>query len=384
MTGGQPDPRPLALLGTFMLGLGLGLRFLLPDEPTVSPIAGALVRIPLYSGAAVVLLERLIRGGPAPTAAIWLIPLAILPGCFPATALGVTRAFDLVAAICAGIALRNLVVHDRFGATLCRWLLALGITLCLVGLAQSLWQRAQLREAVGSAWDGWPMARAFLESNRASSTLVNPNAFAGLLLLLLPVAVGVARYASGALVLLALLAALAATGSAGAMLALLLALGIRWRDTTPTRWWCRAGFLVGIGAVLVLVTALATSWQPPLVGGKIDTFRQRMDYHALGARMMADAGPLGAGLEATRELRWAHARPDEANSAYIHDTWLQLLIEIGPVGLLLAAAGIVLIVRRRRAPSWSWTTTPRSAAPARPTRAWWSPSTISSAWTGPW
>lgn len=348
MTPAKSDPRPLGLLGALMLGLGLGLRFLLPDEPSSSPLEGALVRIPLLSGAAIILLERLIRRGPAPSAVVWLIPLAILPGCFPLTAIGVTRAMDLVAAVCAGIALRDLVVHDRFGATLCRWLLALGLALCLIGLAQALWQRDELREAVGTAWDASPMARAFLDSNRATSTLVNANAFAGLLLLLLPLAIGGRGSRSGRGVLIVLLATLATTGSAGAILALLLALGVRWRAPDTHGRWCRAGFIGGAAGVLLLVTALATSWQPPLVGDKIETFRQRLDYHALGARMLADAGPLGAGIEATQELRWAHARPDEGHSDYIHDTWLQLLIEIGPVGMLLAASGVGLLAYRRR------------------------------------
>ncbi len=331
-----------------MLGLGIGLRLLLPDEPSSSPIEGALVRIPLLAGAAVILLERLVRRGSAPNAAVWLVPLAILPGCFPTTALGVTRALDLVAALAAGIALRDLVIHDGFAATLRRWVLALGVVLCLVGLAQPLWQREQLREIVGDAWDAFPMARAFLESDRATATLVNANAFAGLLLLLLPLAIGGRSGRVGAGVMLVLVATFGATGSAGAALALLLAVGLRWREPGPLRRWWRGGFIVGLAGVLVLVVALATSWRPPLIDSKVDTFRQRIDYHSLGARMLPDAGMLGTGLEATRELRWAHARPDEWSSAYIHDTWFQLLIELGPVAMLAAAGGVLLVVRRRR------------------------------------
>jgi len=345
----RPDPRPLALLGAFLLGLGLAVRLLLPDEPSSSPIEGALARIPLFAGAAVVLLERALRGGGAIPWCWWLLPLAVLPGCFPATAASVTRGLDFLAACTAGLALRDLVTRDDMGPTLRRWLVALGAALCVIGLAQALWQRAELRQWVQENGAGmWAdgKAQAFLESNRATSTLVNANAFAGLLLLLMPILASGRRMRNG--VVGALFAgAFLAAGSAGAALSLLLACGLRLKDGAP---W-RMAFGAGIAGVLLLVASLATDWQLPIVGDKVGTFAQRIDYHALGLRALPEAGATGAGFETTRELRWIHARPDESHSAYLHDTYLQLFIETGVLGFALAALAVVLASRRRRDPT---------------------------------
>lgn len=352
MNDGRPDPRPLGLLGAALLGLGLGLRLLLPDEPSSSPIEGALARIPLFAGAAVVLLERVLRAGAAVPWHWWLLPLAIVPGCFPQTAIGLTRAADWFAAIAAGVALRDLVLHDGMGGTLRRWLIALGVVLAAIGIAQFLWQRADLRDFVaGSGDDRFSTAagQAFLASDRASGTLVNANAFAGLLAMLLALAAGAATNGSVraawpcAVIGLGFLAA----GSAGALLSLLLAMGAFLRTGRHPAW--RLGFGVGVLGVLVLIGSLATGWRPPVIGDKVGTFAHRVDYHRLGARMLGDVGLIGTGIESTRELRRVHAVPDEAHSDYLHDTYLQLGIELGPAGVVLALLAVILARTRDRA-----------------------------------
>ena len=347
-----PEPRPIGLLGALLLGLGLGLRLLLPDEPATRPITNALARIPLFAGSGLILLEQLLRRKAAPAAAAWLLVLAILPGCFPITAQGVARALDFLAAVSVGIAVRNLVVHDGMGPTIRRWLLACGVTLSVIGLSQTLWQRDQLRSdpLVSEVWFTSPMAQAFLDSDRASATLFNANAFAGLLLLLLPLGIWRSGRRGAILVMVLMTFGFVAAGSAGATLALLLSLAVARREPGPVGPWCRGLALAGAAGVLLLITCLSFQWTPPLVGGKLATFSQRLDYHRLGFRMLDDMGLSGAGLEATRELRWAHARPDEDHSAHLHDTWLQLLIELGPVGLLalVVAVGLLLRGQRRR------------------------------------
>jgi hypothetical protein len=349
------DFRPLALLGTALLGLGLALRILVPDEPVVSPLITAIPAALLLAGSGVVLLERFLRGGTPPSPWVWAILLAIAFGLFPSTGAGLAQGGDFLAAVLAGVALRDLVRHDGLGPALLRGLCGLAAILAVLGLAQTLYQRDELRTIVHER--GLPgfesgEAEAFLASNRATGTLASANAYAGWLLLMIPLVVVLAGRSRAALVLAILLGgAFLAAGSAGAGLALLLATGVLvvgpWRG--PWRW-PRITAALGVLGVVALVFALTVSLPLPGLEGKVETFRLRIDYHRQGARMLPDMGLLGAGLEATSELRWDRGRPDEAQSAYLHDTWFQLLLELGPLGLAAMGLGAWGLLRSSRGP----------------------------------
>ncbi|MAG58824.1 MAG: hypothetical protein CMJ83_21250 [Planctomycetes bacterium] len=353
----RPDPRPLGHLGAFLLGLGFGLRLLIPDEPSATPIVTAVPQLMLLAGAAVVLLERMLRGG-APPPWVWLPFGALVCGAFPATGISLVRVTDAAAAVAAGIALRDLVVHDGCGRTLLRLVLAFVVMLAVIGCAQSLYQHDEIRAVVAER--GLPgfesaEAQAFLASNRATSTLANPNGFAGLLLLILPVVVMGAVSTTGPARRPWIVGALVVSGgflcaaSAGATLALLLATGV-YLIARPRPLLARLTFAAGVSGLLILTFSLATGIEPPIVGSKIETFRLRIDYHAVGVRALADDLWFGSGLESMRELHFAHARPGQAHSAYVHDSWLQLLGELGIVGTSLLATAAVVGWRRRKSP----------------------------------
>ena len=189
---------------------------------------------------------------------------------------------------------------------------------------------------------------------RAHSVFVTPNTFGGFLIIVLPVAVSLAltsgRRAArlllwGAAALLA--AALLQTQSRGAWAA---GLG----GMLVLAWQLRRARAVGIdrrslltaGLLLaVLLGGLTLTGQGPRMGSRAAsllrpheaaTFRHRTLYWQAGLEMAALNLPLGIGLDTFHIDYRAHQRPPLAGTVqwYAHNDYLQLFIELGPLGLL--------------------------------------------------
>lgn len=359
MNAAGRDPRLLTALGAFLLGAGLAAHLLLVETlpPTVTFIPVAT----LMAGAGLVLLASALD--PHPRATPPAAPAVLLGGTLVlgwpllgTAARSTSMGLELAAAVAAGLALRELVLRHGLRAPLLRALLAVGSFLVLLGAAQSLYQKAEVAELARhlSRYSG-EMAQAFAQSRRASASFVNPNVFAGFLLLLLPLALagrGSRTPVQRGLAVL-LLVGLALTGSGGALLALLLGCGVLLILAPPPasrlRRWAGAALGVGLLAVLLVAACLLAGWRPAPAGGKLTTFAVRLQLQEAGLGLLEAWKHGPPGLDSAGDWLLAEVQPGAAWSRYLHDSWLQLLLETGPLallGLVLLAAGMLRILRR--------------------------------------
>jgi hypothetical protein len=324
--------RWLDVLGHAMLGAGLALILLRIAEPVGSPLAEGLSLAILASGSWITLAARAIRREPMPTvlAGLPLIPIAL--GAFPRTPESVRLALVFAVAWSVWLAMqggsrRAALAHAGAAA-----LLAMGGFLALMGVCESLFQRDEMRRLLNESMTTVPWedarARAFLLSNRAATTFINANAFAGFLLLLLPAALLTARSKSFRCVLsLILLAGFLASGSLGAALSLIVTFAL-WAPTLSLRRWSR----IALGAPLVAVgLLLALGTESAFLQSKLSSLVHRLDYWKQAVRIAFDTPPWGHGFGAFAELRFGVMRSGEEGSVWVHNTPLQLLIELGPL-----------------------------------------------------
>lgn len=165
---------------------------------------------------------------------------------------------------------------------------------------------------------------------RPPSALHNSNAFAGALLLLLPVAARRGDWALGA----GLLVCLGWTRSVGAWLGLSAALMLHRRAVGPVAFW--SGAAAGFAG---LVAAYAKLHSPEVL--------HRWEWWAAAWRMAAGAPWLGLGPGAFAYALPAHvvSRPD-LNSLYAHQHFLETAAERGWPYLALWLGGLGALLRR--------------------------------------
>lgn len=165
---------------------------------------------------------------------------------------------------------------------------------------------------------------------RPPSALLNANAFAGAILLLLPVAARRRDWALAA----GLLVCLWWTRSVGAWLGLSAAVLLHRRGVGPAAFW--AGAAVGAAG---LVAAYAKLHSPEVL--------HRLEWWTAAWRMAASAPWLGLGPGSFAYALPAHvaARP-ELNSLYAHSHFLETAAEKGWPYLLVWAAGLASMLRR--------------------------------------
>ncbi len=351
-------PRPSSLLTSAAIALlmaGVGARFLLGDDlnPLVESFATALMLL----GGGLALLCGVMEGrAPAPILVV-LVVVLMLPAASPMESFTIKRAADVLAATVAGLALMDLVSVRRMGNQVRRVLVAAAIALSWFGIAQSAWLNASAEaaaRAVGHALTKTERGEAFLHSWRAAATFTSANHFAGFLLLVAPAVVGAwlrgRRRAAASIAAISCVAAFACAGSAGGAGAL--AIGgcvATWRMSPPgtnsrRRWRiASAGVaLVGLGIVILASAHVG--------GGKLATLAERLDYHRLALRVLAEHVPFGCGLEATRTWMSSAHRAGEAFSRSPHDWWLQGLVECGIVFFGVAAILVRVVWRSLQAP----------------------------------
>lgn len=165
---------------------------------------------------------------------------------------------------------------------------------------------------------------------RPSSALLNPNAFAGAVLLLLPVAARRRDWALAA----GLLVCLWWTRSVGAWLGLSVAVLLHRRSVGPVAYW--AGAAVGFAG---LVAAYAKLHSPEVL--------HRVAWWTAAWRMASSSPWLGLGPGSFAYALPAHAaaRP-ELNSLYAHSHFLETAAEKGWPYLLVWGAGLAAMLRR--------------------------------------
>lgn len=286
-------------------------------------VALLLALSPLLQGAWDLWAQTLLRLGGLVLAAGWLA-WRVFGGTVPAPPRSTLRWAAVLGALivlaAAASPLHALAWPDAWNA-----LAALAL-LCAAPLLSR--RERESAEAVlhAALWLLWSLAfyqRYFLRDPAPASALVNPNVFAGALLMALPLAWRWRDYALAA----ACLWALAWTRSLGAWISLSAALMLMgWRRYPPFFW---------TGAVAALVCGIV------LYGKLLDPeFGHRAVWWGAALRMLADRPALGWGPGAFAFLLPAY-RADAAGglgSLYAHQAWLEVAVGCGLPAALLALA----------------------------------------------
>src|SRR5579884_3398852 len=195
---------------------------------------------------------------------------------------------------------------------------------------------------------------------RASGPLVNPNHFAAVLELVIPLAL-----ASTAIVVLGL--AHRASGSRGGLAAVLIGLGVAAgaaaadairRRRGPWRWLLLAPAAAGIVAGGCAFARWAAVPPAAYAGENPDSIEpslgSRLAVAAQGLAVVAEYPVFGAGLGSWHVAYLPHQAPpvDGGIWDHAHDDYVELAAETGAVGLALAIACALIVLRaaRRRGP----------------------------------
>lgn len=164
---------------------------------------------------------------------------------------------------------------------------------------------------------------------RPTASLVNQNAFAAALLMILPLSVQKGDY----LLTAGLLWALVLTRSVGAWLGLSAAL-VLMRQTGG-----RIGYWFGLGVSVCCGIAIYGKFQTPEV-------LNRWNWWVAAARMSWDSPALGFGPGTFGHVLGAFHRVGDLSSVYAHQHFLEIAAELGLVFLVLWTAGIIHCLRR--------------------------------------
>jgi len=232
---------------------------------------------------------------------------------------------------------------EEHGRSLCVALVVWAALLAPLGIFQALLGRGQFQTEVAA---------------RAHSVFVTPNTFAAFLIIVLPITVSLAVTTAGRAGRRALwgaaalfLAALVLSQSRGgwvvgaAMLGLLAWLLARRRlirfrlpSSPAARRWAvgisAAAVLAGVGLLMIrpdIRHRVATTLRPD----KAASLRERAVYWGSTADMARHSWPLGIGLDTYHIDYLAHRHPSQAGTLqwFAHHDYLQILVELGPLGL---------------------------------------------------
>ena len=336
---------PFACALLWSAGITLGL--LTCGEPVTHSISAAIpgILMALGAGGMVFVADR--RGqfpiGPGTI----LVLLLIVIGCFPVTDESLLLGTRFLSAWFGLIGAWALSCSYQHRGTILRLLFAVGGVLCLLGLAQTIYIRDSVREVYSALpHDVLPSLQtekgaAFLDSWRASGTAINANAYAGLLLLLLA---SFAVVRSGTWAPVAWVGAFLCAGSLGATLAALIIFGVAYRKSKVGR----LALVAFLASIILVVLAASGAWNTPWLESKVTSFRNRMDYAAQAFRVLGSQSPLGEGFGAFADLRFGVMRPGEGSSVWVHNTPLQLIIELGWGTLAMAGIVVAAVLSLRR------------------------------------
>ena len=309
---------------------------------------------------AVAMVRSRLTGAPWPGRSSLELPLLLFFGVAVAstawsidpyvTLLGTAGVFACVVAAVLVIHQFNTPARTR---TICFALVILGCLLAPLGVLQALLGRGSF------ATDG---------PARAHSVFVTPNTFAAFLLIVIPMAAALAlaarRRASRITLWCAaalLFAALVLSQSRGAWVAgAIVAVVAAWQLGRARLLTLRKRPLVVAGAVLLVgATALIVWVVQPEMGKraasvlrphKAPTFQHRLLYWDSAIEMAIDALPLGIGFETYHVDYPAHQRQQLAGTLqwYAHNDYLQILIELGPLGFIALLWLLWRVVRMSR------------------------------------
>ena len=312
--------------------------------PEVHPEAGPLVALLLAAG----LLAAPRRLPPAaPVLALAFVAFNLAVSVAPGRTLETAARFALPA---GALALGLLAGRARFTLPLA----ALGAVGAGLG-ALAVAQRAGLLalEASAARELGLPaLVVARLAENRPFATHLVPAALAGALVLALAALVALAargaswRWIAPGLALAG--AGLVATGSLGGLIGLAAGalVALPWRALARRRaaWGALACLLAGTAALVALRPGPVLDFSRP-----DHPLAMRAGNWRGGVLTALRQPAAGTGLGSFASLYPAVRRPQDIETLYAHDSWLQLAGEGGLAALVLLAAAAWLVARRARA-----------------------------------
>jgi O-antigen ligase len=267
------------------------------------------------------------------------------------------------------------------------WRLLSGVIL-FFALLGTIRTRTQLYVAVGTLLAagviqmGLGLVQAFLPEHLVTGTYPNRNYFAGVLEMTAPLALGltisqrvetrrdmsrrerfVARLLASErsswkvalwMVFLGMAAAVFLSRSRMGVVGLVLGAcaipfylvrGQRRGKVVPVLFWCSLGgmLLLLLASILLKDTPTVQRFSLLLSGGDVGAMR-RLEVWKDCLRIFADFPVLGAGLGTFGELYQTYQTPSFQlpHFQYAHNDWLELLLEVGVIGFLIAALGLLL------------------------------------------
>ena len=327
----------------------IGLLFVLFIAPFDEGAGSGLLPSTCVTVAAIILAVALVRNrlsDPArPAHSPLTIPLLLFLGIvFASTAWSIDRfvtvlgAAGVFACVVAALLLLRQFNTPAHARVVCLALVILACLLAPLGVLQAALGRGDF------ITDG---------PARAHSAFVTPNSFAGFLIVVIPMAAALAltaRRRAGRIALWCatalLFAALVLSQSRGAWVAGAIAAALfLWQLGRARilifrrRRLVVAGVIVLAGATALAIWVVrpemarraASVFQPH----KVPTFQHRLLYWDATLEMAANALPLGIGLQTFHIDYPAHRRAELAGTLqwYAHNDYLQILVELGPLGL---------------------------------------------------
>ncbi len=230
-------------------------------------------------------------------------------------------------------------------------LLILALTASVLGLYQWLFGFDQVAQASSHlTGEEANIIAAAVYNKRAFGPLVTPGALAALLIFSTPqalvrfwIASGFKKILFGGMTVVLLLA-LAATGGVGAWVCLAVALGLLFykQNTDP-----RAFFILG----LLFLAALGLVWHRGFHSWTLASFSMRIDLWRAAWHLFLQHPLAGWGLGTFGEAYQSAGLPLETGALFAHNLFLQLLVETGLLGTLLAVLAIGSWVSQFKWPS---------------------------------
>jgi O-antigen ligase len=230
-------------------------------------------------------------------------------------------------------------------------LLILALTASVLGVYQWLFGFDQVAQASSHlTGEDANIIAAAVHNKRAFGPLVTPGALAAFLIFSIPQALvrcwtssGFKKILFGGITLVLLLA-LAATGGVGAWICLAIALGFLFykQNTDP-----RAFFILG----LLFLAALGLVWHRGFHSWTLASFSMRIDLWQAAWHLFLQHPVIGWGLGTFGEAYQSAGLPLGTGALFAHNLFLQLLVETGLLGTLLAVLAIGSWVSRFKWPS---------------------------------
>jgi len=235
-------------------------------------------------------------------------------------------------------------------------LIAAGLSVSLLGLIHFFLVQPVMLKLIGDA-GLTTTAKSMVALNRIGSTFGWPNLLAGFLMLLIPVAFVFIFLQKGkrdaicmAVITLLLVLAMFFTYSVGGWLSFIAASIICTLLLVRSRYGGKTQSSIGRTALLALLGILLIIALGLMISNRLNvftvgSFKSRLAYVNSAVQIIRNYPLLGSGLETFRVAMQSFIRSAEFFSSYVHNSYLQIWAELGPMGFCLFVMLVFSIVK---------------------------------------